>query len=176
VNAVPDGGSLFVGYSATATGTYSLSGTGTLTAGSEYIGYTGTGTFTQGGTSENDIHSTLQVGQPALDGSFNSNLDKYELDGGVLNAGEEIIGNGNQSAFVQTGGANTITGDLQIGLQTGSTSGQGSYELDTSAALSAQNEYIGDGGLGNFTQYGGDNHVSGTLWVGTGDDGGARIL
>ena len=40
---------LFVGYLANGNGSYSLSSTGLLTAGTEYVGYSGTGSFSQSG-------------------------------------------------------------------------------------------------------------------------------
>ena len=43
-------GYLYLGYNAGSSGTYNLSGSGLLSAGySEYIGYSGSGSFTQSG-------------------------------------------------------------------------------------------------------------------------------
>ena len=52
VRAVPgivESNSLSLGYDSGSSGTYDLSGTGQLSADYEYIGYSGTGTFTQSG-------------------------------------------------------------------------------------------------------------------------------
>ena len=53
-NALTSGGWLFIGYNAGAIGTYNLSGSGVLSTSntdSEYVGYSGTGSFTQSGGS-----------------------------------------------------------------------------------------------------------------------------
>src|SRR3972149_3600340 len=123
---------------------------GTLsTSFSAFIGYTGTGTFTQtGGT--NSI-STLVLGN--ISGSSGS----YELSGtGQLSANTEYIGNLGTATktFTQTGGTNTISSTLYLGYTSGSS---GSYELSSTGQLSAVFEYIGRSGTGTFEQTGGIN-------------------
>jgi len=134
-------GQLFVeadGYiGKSGTGTYNLSGLGTLVVGvDEYIGFNGgTGTFTQTGA------------------------------GGTNSVGGEYIGYGGTGTFTQTAGTNTVMGNLWVGYNpsgTGSYSLSGTGLLSVRG-----NEYIGyGGGTGTFTQTGGTNTVTGTLYVG----------
>jgi hypothetical protein len=134
---------------------YELSGTGTLSAGSETIGFLGTGTFKQtGGT--NTITNILTIGQ------FNTGT--YNLSGtGTLSADIEYIGRSDTGTFTQTGGTNTITNDLVIGHNP---TGNGTYNLSGTGAVSAGSETIGFLGTGTFTQTGGTNTVSGTVDIG----------
>ena len=84
---------------AAGSGTYNLGGTGSLTASSEYIGYSGTGTFNQtGGT--NTVSYQLIVGQnPGSSGTYN-------LNDGTL-SGAQYIGRFGIGTFTQNGGTNT---------------------------------------------------------------------
>ena len=85
-------GSLYLGYNTYSTGTYNLSGTGSLTASNEYVAYNGIGiapensVFNQtGGT--NTISGSLDLG-------YNLNgIGTYNLGGtGSLSAFTEVIG------------------------------------------------------------------------------------
>ena len=146
-------GSLTLGDSSGATGTYDLSGNGNLSAsGYVYVGNSGTGVFTQsGGTNTISSSNSLMVGV-----SSGSN-GTYILSGsGQLSAGSEYIGNSGTGTFTQTGGMNTIANALYLGKNTGSS---GTYNLIGSLQLSAASEYIGNSGTGTFTQTGGSNTV-----------------
>ena len=121
---------LFIGDSASSTGTYNLSGTGTLLVGGfEYIGYAGTGTFAQtGGT--HTVVDQLHVGGLA------AALGTYTLSGGTLSVNEDeyigvsATGNMSQSGgtFNHSGGTHTIAvgKDLFLGFNVGAT---GNYAL-----------------------------------------------
>ena len=68
---------LYLGYYPASSGSYALGPSGTLSADSEYIGFSGTGTFTQSGGS-NTVSSALYLGV----GPFSSGT--YNLNGGTL--------------------------------------------------------------------------------------------
>ena len=53
---------LFLGNDTGGSGTYTLSGTGILTAGGEYIGYSGSGAFTQSGGTNTVTLGNLSLG------------------------------------------------------------------------------------------------------------------
>ena len=132
------GQALYVGYNPGSSGSYSLTETGYLSAGSanvvwgdEYIGYSSSGSFTQSGGTN--------IVQPDGDNSmvvlgYNPNsAGTYSLSGS---------------------GVHTIYGSLYLGY-TGSSCG--SYSMSGACTLSASNEYIGYSGSGSFTQTGGTN-------------------
>ena len=150
---------LFLGNSS-GSGTYNLSGSGQLSANTEYIGYSGTGTrtFTQtDGT--NFITENLYLGY------YSGSSGTYNLSGsGQLTASTEYIGYSGTGTFTQTGGTNSIS-TLVLGNISGSS---GSYELSGTGQLSANTEYIGNLGTATktFTQTGGTNTISSTLYLG----------
>ena len=142
---------LYRGY-AQGSGSYNLGGTGLLSvAGYEYIGYPGTGSFTQcGGT--NAVSNSIYIAGDAV----------YALrGGGVVALGESIGHAGGTGSFMQSGGTNLVSS-----LYLGDVSGSGTYSLSGSGLLSAPNEYIGYFATGTFTQSGGTNTVSNVLYVG----------
>jgi len=142
--------SLYLGYGSNSSGNYELSGNGILNVGtgthhySEYIGFSGTGTFTQtGGTHTVGVYLTL--------GNSGGSVGTYDLSGdGVLTVGVpgviscEFIGVSGTGLFRQTGGTNT-TMSVQIG-------SQGRYEL-TGGTLEVTRGITGsvDLGGGNAT-------------------------
>jgi T5SS/PEP-CTERM-associated repeat protein len=113
------GGGLTVGYGQSASGIYYLNA-GSLSADFENIGVAGTGSFFQtGGTNTTGT-------------------------GGVLLGGQA----GSNGSYTQTGGTNSVTGNLVLGYASG---GDGTYELEA-GLLTADWEVIGDQGSGSFTQ------------------------
>ena len=101
---------------------------GTLSAYNEYIGYSGTGTFTQSGGS-NAATYNFYLGYNATDSGT------YNLSGGTLSSpsgystnavGNEFIGYSGTGSFTQSGGSNAITSYLGLGYNTG---GKGTYNL-----------------------------------------------
>ncbi len=142
---------IYLGYSSSSSGNYSLSGSGVLSAivGSVHVGYSGIGNFNQSGA-KSSINA-LYLGENA--GSSGS----YALGGsGVLNASTEYLGYTGSGAFTQSGGTNAITssGFLYLGENAG---GTGSYTLNGPGVLSASIEYLGYSGTGSFNQSGGTN-------------------
>ncbi len=147
-----------VGNRAGSTGTYNLSGTGTLSAASETIGVSGTGTFNQS-AGTNTVTGGLSVGTGA------GSTGTYSLSGtGALSAASEYVGSNGTGTFNQSAGTNTMTGRLFVGSYSGST---GTYNLSDTGALSAgSDEYIGYAGTGIFSQSGGTHTIAGVLNVG----------
>jgi hypothetical protein len=151
---------LVVGRFAGSRGVYDLSG-GSLSVGAggtgyyEYIGYSGTGDFTQsGGTHQvaNDLYLGLNTGGSGA----------YNLSGGssLLKAQSEYIGYSGTGAYTQSGGTHQIANQLYIGTFVGSS---GDYDL-SGGSLSADYENIGSRGCtGAFTQSGGTHQVSNEL-------------
>lgn len=152
--------------------TYSLSGTGSVTADPfETIGTGGGyGVFNQSGGTNTVTNGSLSIGF-----SYNSrnSTGVYNLSGGSLNVANESIGLNNSNSastgagygtFNQTGGNHTVSNSLYIGSGVGNKN-KGSYFL-SNGTLSAVFEAIGAGGVGTFTQSGGTHTVSDWLQVG----------
>ena len=157
-------------------GSYNLSGSGTLTAGTEYIGDGAAGVFTQNdSTSSNTLAGTLFVG--FTDPSFGTNGDgSYTLNGGTLQAAQESISSLNGSTFTQTGGTNSVVGgyytigSLTIG---DALNRSGSYALSGTGTLQAVEEDIGEYGVGSVTQKDTTiNYVADTLMLGDSSNAG----
>ena len=116
------------------------------------MGYTGTGTFTQSGGTNTCPSGGVAVGY--LTGSSGT----YSLSGGLLNTDSvnvgELYGNANCSGigeFVQSGGTNTLSTELNVGNNTG-----GTCKFNLSGGLvSTPIEYVGGYNTGMFTQTGG---------------------
>ena len=140
---------LYLGNTATSNGTYTLSGTGTLTAQYEYIGNVGTGTVTQSGGT-NTANDYLYVGNANGNGAYN-------LSGtGTLTAATEYVGYGSTGTFTQSGGSHTVSETFNLG----NANGNGAYNLSGTGTLYAFTEAIGS--TGTFTQTGGTNTVTGS--------------
>ena len=165
-------GMLMLSGSNTFSGTLTVDG-GTLNipsgshASFEYIGYSGSGSFTHSGGT-NNVANVIYLG-------YNSGSNgSYNLSGsGVLNAPIEYIGYGSitgsltTGAFTQSGGTNNVTLDLYVGHN----AGNGYYNLSGSGVLNAPIEFIGYSTAGSvnvsyFTQSGGNNSASNDLYLG----------
>ena len=110
-----------------SSGTYSLGG-GQLSAPSEYLGYSGTGTFTQNG-GNNGTNNSLALylgGNPGSSGI-------YSLGGsGLVSASDLIVGQGGAGTFMQSGGTNSVGSLLVLGNNAGS---NGTYNLGGSGQV-----------------------------------------
>ena len=153
-------GLLYLGLYASGSGTYNLSGNGLLLAQQEYVGYSGTGTITQSGGTNNC--GSLFLG-------YNTGASgTYNLTGsGLLSGPGAVVGYSGTGSFTQTGGTNNLSGGLQLGVYSGS----GTYSLGGNGLLSAPSEFLGayyTSGTGSFTQSGGTNNVSGPLGLSIG--------
>ena len=162
VNSLTGGNpSLFVGFNANTTATYTLSGTGTLMTAdgsAETIGDDGTGTFIQTGgvnlVGAGGMDSQLIMG--GLDGSAGT----YALSGtGSLAVdGNEYVGESGTGVFNQSGGMNTVNGGLYLG----EFSSTGTFLLSGTGTVSVGfGEYVGNQGTGIFNQSGGVNLING---------------
>ena len=78
-NVYPSTGNLYLGGNAGSSGAYNLNGTAFLSAGSEYVGNNGSGTFTQSG-------GTNAVGSLFL-AEYTGSAGTYNLSGGLLTLG-----------------------------------------------------------------------------------------
>jgi hypothetical protein len=161
-------------------GIYNLSDTGVLTAGEEWVGGFGKGTFNQtGGT--NTVSGNLVVAEgPETSVGVPTRGGDYNLSAGDLSVtGSTIVGMGNDGfpsepggngTFTQTGGTHT-TDTLVLGGVGAEGSGTGTYNF-SGGDLSAVNVFVGqDGetgsGTGTFNQTGGTLDVSNVVIVGT---------
>ncbi|MGA2060897.1 MAG: autotransporter-associated beta strand repeat-containing protein [Thermoguttaceae bacterium] len=170
---------LYLGYRAGSSGTYDLSGAGQLYKAGEFIGYSGTGTFTQ--TGGLNSFSSICLGNDS--GSSGT----YELETGSVNAADdEVIGLSGNGTFNQISGIHTIGGDISLGYHSGANGtyiqsggslttnyfylgyefgATGTFNLDT-GSLTANNVYIGYSGTGTFKQTSGTNSISEYLTLG----------
>jgi hypothetical protein len=167
---------LYLGQETGSSGTYTLSGNGTLAVSNdELIGDNGAGAFTQtGGT--HTVAGTLYLGFD-LGGS-----GTYTLSGGSLQAADDGFGLAlaryGTGDFDQSGGQVDLgTGTLTIGMGTYT----GSYTLSGDGTLQAAAEYVGRFSQGTLTQTGGSNttndlYVGGDPDSGVGDGTGTYVL
>ena len=155
-----------------SSGTYTLTGNATLTAGAEYLGGirddsgSCNGTFIQTGGTNTVVYQLI------LGSGFQSTAS-YTLTNGTLivqpqppnqQNGGEYIG-GCIANFTQTGGTNTIQGNGTLAV--GGFGTNGSYTLTGTAALTVSNESIRANG--SFSQTGGTNSVVTLTLGGFGD-------
>jgi fibronectin-binding autotransporter adhesin len=160
-------GTFTLGVKPGSSGTYNLIGNGQLIGPeNEYVGGSGTGTFTQSAGTNNISNANLILGaNPGSSGTYN-------LRGsGQVSADIEYIGYASTGVFTQTGGTN-ITGALVLGANSNGGvyatvyNGSGAYNLSGGQLSSAAyGEYVGYCGTGTFTQSGGTN-AAGALCLG----------
>ncbi|HEX3601560.1 MAG TPA: hypothetical protein VHU84_15520 [Lacipirellulaceae bacterium] len=144
--ATSAGTDLAVGYGAGSSGTYIMSG-GTFTAAqNEFVGYSGTGVFNQSGGT-NTIVSTsafFEVGDNmGATGTYN-----LSGSGTLTSNSSEYVGYFGAGNFNQTGGTNTTTQNLTLGVVAGST---GSYSISTGSLTVGNNLVVGSAGTGTMT-------------------------
>ncbi len=153
-------GCLFLDNGTGGSGTYSLSGSGLLSAGEEHVGDNGNGTFTQsGGTNTISNNNSLFIGCYAgISGTYN-------LSGsGLVSITYEEVGASGTGTFAQSGGSNSAT-YLYIGDFAGSS---GTYNLSGCGTVLTDQAYVGYSGPGTFTQSGGINSIRDILTLGSG--------
>ena len=150
-----------LGNSGGSIGTYTLNGTGQLTAlQSEYIGYAGSGTVNQSA----GINTIMDSSVGSMDiGILPSGNGTYNLSGsGTLNVDAQVyVGDQGTGSFIQTGGTHTISGtktgdgtpnDLNLAY---SSTGIGTYTLSGGTAtvpgdVHVGGSAVGQGGLGTL--------------------------
>jgi autotransporter-associated beta strand protein len=149
-NMNPNWGSLYLGNNAGNSGTYNLSGNGQVLAFFEYVGYSGTGIFTQSGGINKIDPNQFSPGSLCLGYSAGSSGTYNLSDSGLLWAGGTVyVGNSGSGTFTQTGGTMNNSDELvYLGNNAGSS---GRYFL-TGGLLSSWAVYVGYSGTGTFTQ------------------------
>jgi len=119
-NGSIDVDTFWLGQALGSTVSHTLSGSGSITASSETIGYDGTGTFSQSGGSHTVNHD-LTLGRSA--GSSGT----YNLSAGSLTTQQEYIGWDGTGTFNQDGGTHTVNTWLSLGENSFSS---GTYNLN----------------------------------------------
>ena len=120
-----------------------------------YIGYDGTGVFTQtGGT--NTISYDLNLGVNS------GSTGTYFLNGGTLNVDDIVSGAGTSSLLIDggtliLGGGTSGTIDVDFFYVGGAFGSNGDFTLNSGQTLYTTRELIGNMGTGVFTQTGGLN-------------------
>ena len=162
---------LYLGYKSTGVGTYSLTA-GALSTAEEYVGYSGTGTFTQsGGINTTVVGLELGCTATAASGSYN-------LNGGTLVTSAVSQGSGS-ATFNFGGGTLQASAALSTTLPMTLTGTGGSASVNTNGnAVTLSGALSGPGGLnklglGTLTLSGLNGYAGltavegGTLWLGT---------
>jgi fibronectin-binding autotransporter adhesin len=154
-------GDLMVGLDVGSIGTYTLSGAGRLISETEYVGIDGgVGTFTQkGGT--NTVAYNLNIGNGSYTGVYGSGT--YDLQGGSLTVDHVSVGYSaytgmaGTGSFQQSGGTCTI-GGLYLGEYPTYAPNLAFTGICNFSGGSSHvyYSYIGNRGIGNFTQSGGN--------------------
>ena len=139
-------------------GSYLLTGAGSLTANNEFIGNVGAGSFVQTGGTHRVTHDlVIDWGSYALSGSGN------------LSESNAYVGRWGIGTFAQSGGSHAVEGYLYLGYYAYPTEPSydsiGTYTL-SAGSLSAFTEVIGYDGDGDFIQSGGTNTLIAKLLVG----------
>ena len=165
---------LYVGSNAGASGTISVSGGSlSVTAGDLFVGRGGLGTYAQSGNST--VRVSLGTAEPGgLIVGVNGGTGTATLSGGSLIAdGNETIGFSTTGSFTQTGGTNSVGLSLYVG---SNFNGRGSYALTNGTLAISGDLQVGyQTGMGTFTQTGGAVSVGGNAIFGTSSTG-AGIL
>ncbi len=170
---------LYLGDGSSDSGHVSMTGGYLRVEHDEYIGYDGTGTFTQSngenrcswGTSRNDLHVGYGI----------TGNGTYTMTGGTLYAGDQYIGESGTGSLLQSGGINYVsaTGSSSADhLYIGGSGGSGTYRLSNTGELTFNHNdgdiNVGyDGGTGRFEWFReggitiGTSNGSGKMDVGT---------
>jgi hypothetical protein len=150
---------LMIGYLPGSSGAYRLDN-GTLNVNLDdaqtYVGYQGSGAFTQNGGTHTASFLTT--------GFHPGGTGTYTLNNGTLTVtGTEYIANAGHGTFVQNGGVHNAPSLLLGYLGNGTnTASNGSYELTQGDLNVAAKEQIGIDGIGSFLQNGGNHTITST--------------
>jgi autotransporter-associated beta strand protein len=152
---------LYLGDLSGSSGSYSMSSGSLVALNAEYVGYAGTGSFTQSGGT-----NSLPAGGLSLYVGYGRS-GSYTLSGsGYISALSEQVGYATSGSFNQSGGTNTVVQGVLIGTDSGAT---GTYTL-SAGTLIPYYVVAGYSGSGTFLQSGGMNNMmagSGTLFLGS---------
>ncbi len=144
-NTIPSstGWALYLGSNAGSNATYSLSG-GSLSVPNEYVGFSGTGTFTQSGGT-NTAGNSPSPTAPAATGPTASAAPACCL------VPTEYIGYSGTGTFTQSGGTNDLTGNSSLSIAYSSGSG-GTYSSQRLRPVERSHlSTSAYSGTGNFT-------------------------
>jgi hypothetical protein len=166
VNNVSTDGGLIIASLPGSSGTYSLSGDGTLNVqGHEYVGYAGAGVFNQSG----GLHTVGTNGLLAVGGGPGT----YNLSGGILQTSNvSVSGDSGSAVFNQSGGTHS-TFQVNLGAWNAATNqaDTGTYNLSGGSLTSTYTSVAIWQGAASFTQTGGSHQVTtltiGNLGIGT---------
>jgi hypothetical protein len=171
-------GSLNLGSFSHDNGTFSLSGSGALSvAGSEYIGNSGAGTFTQSGGTNNIGPSSTSAGNLYIAANSGS-TGQYSLSGtgaitvqGGAFAGGSSAGPGGAASLIVSGGSLTVNGMLEIWNSTGTavTQSGGTVRAGNTVNQATLSQFSGASVLGAVTG-------SGSLSVGAASGAAAATM
>jgi hypothetical protein len=163
-NVSSTNGFLIIGVLAGSSGTYSLSGDGTLSVqGPEYVGYLGNGVFNQSGGIHTATNGTLSVG---------GGPGTYNLSGGILQTSTlSVSGDPGSAVFNQSGGTHSAF-TVQLGAWNAASNqaDTGTYNLSGGTLTSTYTTVAIWQGAASFTQTGGSHQVT-TLTIGSGGIG-----
>jgi len=129
------------------------------------VGASVSGSFTLQGGSQLTISGAKLLLGAVLGSSGTMKLN----DTSSLSADNELVGDGGDGTFNQSGGTNTISGTLTVGNQFFSNSSYNLGRTGSAGTLTAGNEIIGNAGTGFFGQGFGTqtlNSITGTLTLG----------
>lgn len=145
---------LYLGYNSGSSGTYELSGTGSLTADLIYIGYNGRGTFTQTG-------GAVTIPYLYFNTNDYSNSGTYTLNGGTLYAASmSNRGSGGASSIFFWNGGDLLpaSGSLSIAVDefylVSEATGNLNKSFDSSYSFYSDRLIVGLYGTATFTQNG----------------------
>jgi hypothetical protein len=166
-------------------GAYNLDDGIVTVTGNMYVGFGGTGQFTQnggvistgtsgGGTGTivgllgngtyDQLDGTHNAGRLVL-GQQGAGVGTYNLMGGTLND-DAVVGDFGTGTINNSAGTHNVTGDLTLGNQS---SGDGTYNLSGTGALDVTgNLIVGKDGAGHYNQSGGAATVAGQVTVKSG--------
>jgi fibronectin-binding autotransporter adhesin len=193
-NTITSGGYLNLGAGIGTTGTYTLSGNGSLSvSGPEYVGYYGSGIFNQsvGSNSCTELELAVNAGATGVvnvsggtltipsSGTltvYNTPGSGLTLSGGTISTGQ-LDFNGAPSLFNWTGGTLDLTNSVSFDPAAGPTTTGDAFGASLALEGTQTLNITGDetiAGAGSFILTvggGGANNISGSLYVGNNDSG-----
>ncbi len=114
-----------------------------------YVGFApgSNGSLSQSGGTYTVADYLFVAYDPNATGTSASPTGSYTLGGGQLSTGTTQVGNGGTGTFTQTGGKQTVSGYLYLGLNGGS----GTYNLGPGSTLSTAATFVGYSGANGTT-------------------------
>ncbi len=148
-------GDFVLGWWGGSKGRYNLSGTGSVWANKETIGFGGVGHFDHSGGTHT-VNANLTLGM--LGGSWG----RYDLADATVTTPYLGVGNGGVGRFNHFSGSTQVGGDINIGTLGGA---DGRYEL-TTGTVDANRLYVGPAGYAHYVQRDGTTKITDTVVIG----------